>query len=217
MPCARSFASSRFELGLGADLGIDAARIDHVVAVRAAGPRLEERRGVDVADAEAREVRHQRFGVGEAELAAELQPVGGDRRMRRRAAARPCPRCAPASTRAARRTRAVGAPALQLERQLAAPVRVLLDAARQVRLLEQLEHVFRLHQGDLAGRAGNEGVRGGGGAVEAFPRQGARERLLVRLAQLLLALRIDRKAERRAAARDRCRPRTRARSAGRAC
>src|SRR6185295_15044880 len=64
---------------LAAELRIERAVIDHVVAVAAARPRREERRGVDVRDAERLEIGHDARGVVEAELLAELQPVGGER------------------------------------------------------------------------------------------------------------------------------------------
>ena len=67
------------QVGLGADLGIDAAVVDHIVAVRAARPRFQEGRGINVAHAELGEVRHERGRVGEAELLVKLQPVGGNR------------------------------------------------------------------------------------------------------------------------------------------
>ena len=65
------------EVGLAAELGVEAGRVGDVVAVGAAGARREDRRGVDVADAEVGEVGRERGRVGEAEGRGELQPVGG--------------------------------------------------------------------------------------------------------------------------------------------
>ncbi len=59
-----------------AEFGIEPVVIDDVVAVRRARPRLQERRGVEVADAEFFEIGHERGGVVEAEILGELQPVG---------------------------------------------------------------------------------------------------------------------------------------------
>ena len=67
----------RVEIGLAADLRIEPAVVDDVVAVRRAGPRLHQRRGVKVADAEPGEIRHQRRGVAKREVLVELQSVGG--------------------------------------------------------------------------------------------------------------------------------------------
>ena len=53
--------------------------VDDVVAVRAARPRLEEGRQIDMADAEARQIGRERRRLGEAEPLVELQPIGGAR------------------------------------------------------------------------------------------------------------------------------------------
>ena len=68
---------------LAAQLGIDARGVDHVVAVLRARPRRGDGRGVEVADAEPREVRHQGLGIGEGEAAMELQAQRGARGHRR--------------------------------------------------------------------------------------------------------------------------------------
>ena len=60
MPCSRSVADERVEIGFRADLGIERFVVDDVVAVRAACARLEERRRVEVADAERSEIRDDR-------------------------------------------------------------------------------------------------------------------------------------------------------------
>ena len=57
------------ELRLRAQFGVERAVIDDVVAVSAARPRAQQRRGVEVADAEPRPVRHERRRRGEAEVA----------------------------------------------------------------------------------------------------------------------------------------------------
>ena len=62
---------------LGAELGVQLARVHHVVPVGAAGPGLQDRRGVDVCDPERVEVRHQPKRVPQGELLAELEPVRG--------------------------------------------------------------------------------------------------------------------------------------------
>jgi hypothetical protein len=64
---------------LRAELRIEARVIGDVVAVHAAGPRLEDRRSVDVADVEPRQIRHGARGVSESEFVIELQAVGGAR------------------------------------------------------------------------------------------------------------------------------------------
>src|SRR5262249_23476592 len=61
--------------GLVADLGIERAMIDDVVAVLAAGPCLQVGRGVAVRDPEIVQVRHQRSGIAEAELAVQLESI----------------------------------------------------------------------------------------------------------------------------------------------
>jgi hypothetical protein len=46
------------ELSFGADLGVQGVVVHDVVAVRAAGPRLRERRSVQVPDPKPREIRY---------------------------------------------------------------------------------------------------------------------------------------------------------------
>ena len=60
-----------------AELAVDGARIDDVVAVRAALRGLEIRGAVEVADAELREIVRDRCGRGEVEAGVELDAVGG--------------------------------------------------------------------------------------------------------------------------------------------
>ena len=72
----RERRDQRLELGLGADLGVEPVVIDDVVAVRRAGPRLHQRRRIQMTDAEPGEIRDERLGVAEREPLVELQPVG---------------------------------------------------------------------------------------------------------------------------------------------
>src|SRR5690348_1533891 len=65
------------EFRLGPDLRVEAVVIDDVVAVRRPGPRLHQRRGVDVTDPEPRQIRHERGGIAKGEALVKLQPVGG--------------------------------------------------------------------------------------------------------------------------------------------
>ena len=51
-------------------------RVDHVVAVLGARPRLHRRRQVQVRDAEIAQVRHQLRRPGEPELRGQLEAVG---------------------------------------------------------------------------------------------------------------------------------------------
>src|SRR5271166_1222995 len=67
----------RAEVGLRADFRIEPVVIDDVVAVRRARTRLHDRRSVDMADAQRREVRHQLRRIGEGEPAMELQSISG--------------------------------------------------------------------------------------------------------------------------------------------
>ena len=60
------------KLGRIAELGIQLVMRHDVVAVLAAGPGLQDRRRVDVRDAEALEIRRKRRGRREAELGVEL-------------------------------------------------------------------------------------------------------------------------------------------------
>ena len=71
----------RAEVRLRADFRIEPVVIDDVVAVRRARTRLHDRRGIDMADAKRRKVRHELRGVAKGEPAMELQAIGGaDRR-----------------------------------------------------------------------------------------------------------------------------------------
>ena len=62
---------------LAAEFRIDLVVVDDVVAVRGAGAGFQQRRGVEVADAEAGEVGDQFGAAVEREVAMELQARGG--------------------------------------------------------------------------------------------------------------------------------------------
>jgi hypothetical protein len=67
----------RREIGLIAELGIQARRVNDVVAVGAAAAGLEQRRAVEMGDAEPRQIRHQLADPRERKPRVELQAVGG--------------------------------------------------------------------------------------------------------------------------------------------
>src|SRR5205085_10795149 len=67
------------ERGFAAEFGVERVVIDHVVAVAAAGARLEEGRGVEVTDAQCLEIGNKRGGIVEAEGFRELQAIGRNR------------------------------------------------------------------------------------------------------------------------------------------
>ena len=119
-----------------------------------------------MADAQFRQVGHQLGGLGEGEVAVELQAVGGARddggqRRGRRRLARPHAAAALGPQGAGQRlpARLVG-PGRQPQRQLASPVGVAVGAAGQVVLFEQAEHVLRLHRQHPARCAGKKRVHG---------------------------------------------------------
>ena len=70
------------EVGARAQLRVQRAMVDDVVAVQAAGARAQHRRHVQVADAERVEVRQQRGRLHETEAGMQLQAVGGTRHTR---------------------------------------------------------------------------------------------------------------------------------------
>ncbi|MCY1396374.1 hypothetical protein D9M71_113440 [compost metagenome] len=61
-----------FEGRFAAKLRVDAGRVHHIVAMHRARPRLEQRRGIEMADAQCGEVRHQRHGIVQGEIPVEL-------------------------------------------------------------------------------------------------------------------------------------------------
>ena len=140
---------------LATELRVDGRVVDDVVSVRRAGPRLVDRRGIDVADAQSLQIGRDRGGVVEREILVELQPVGGARRRRRKGAC-PASGAAPFGREgggdlgelAARRGD-------DLERlgELAAPVGVAFGDAGHVRLAELAEHVLVLDGAQHAWRA----------------------------------------------------------------
>src|SRR5262249_53354525 len=74
--------AERTETRLAAEVFRDAPRVDDVVAVRRAATRLQDRREVEVADAELAQVRNELTRRGEAALRRQLQPVGRDHSLR---------------------------------------------------------------------------------------------------------------------------------------
>jgi hypothetical protein len=93
-PLLRQRLVQRGQVGLGAELGVEHGGIDHVVAVGAALPGAEQRRAVEMADAQAPQVGNERARGGEGEAAVKLEPVGGQDLRHRLTAA---PRVAAAS------------------------------------------------------------------------------------------------------------------------
>jgi len=69
-------AGESIEIVAGAELRIDALRIDDVVAVHAAAPRGEDRREIEMRDAESRVVVEPSMGVTKREAFVHLQPIG---------------------------------------------------------------------------------------------------------------------------------------------
>ncbi|MHC2176207.1 hypothetical protein ACVIQW_005594 [Bradyrhizobium diazoefficiens] len=69
--------------GLAAELRIELAVIDGVVAVRRALARLHHRRGIQMRDSERFEIRHHCGSLVEVEIRGELKPVGRERNGRR--------------------------------------------------------------------------------------------------------------------------------------
>ncbi|MFK4488705.1 hypothetical protein ABIA45_003783 [Bradyrhizobium sp. USDA 336] len=65
--------------GLAAELGIELAVIDRVVAMGRAFAGLHHRRGVEMRDAQRLEIRNDRGGLVEIEIRGELEPVGRER------------------------------------------------------------------------------------------------------------------------------------------
>ncbi len=152
-PVALQHVAEADEGLLAAELRVDLAVVDDVVAVHRARPRLVDRRGVDVADAELGEIRDDLGRVVEGEVLVELQPVGRPRRRRgetRGARARPAllrrERGGELGERPARRRDRV-----EVAVELAAPVRVALGDARHVGLAHLAQNVLVLHRGQHRG------------------------------------------------------------------
>ena len=70
----------RIELRCVAELRVQQVVRNDVIAVRATGPRFQDRRGIDMGDAEPLQIRSERRRGGKTELRVELQPVRGARR-----------------------------------------------------------------------------------------------------------------------------------------
>ena len=66
---------------LAAELRIERAVIDDVIAVQAAGTGFQKRRRVEMRDAERFQIRHDARGIVEAEVLAQLQAIGGERHI----------------------------------------------------------------------------------------------------------------------------------------
>src|SRR4051794_32988309 len=77
--CCAEFCKAIFTAKLRIELGV----IGDVVTMRRALARLHERRGVEVADAERLQIRHDARGRFKVEIRGELQAIGGDRNGRR--------------------------------------------------------------------------------------------------------------------------------------
>src|SRR5262245_1176713 len=67
------------EGGSAAELRIERAVVDYIVAMGASGARLQNGRSVEVADAERPQIRNDSGGVVEPEGRRELEPVGCER------------------------------------------------------------------------------------------------------------------------------------------
>ncbi len=142
----------------GADLRIDGVVIDHVVAVDAAAAGLQVRRGVGVADAQGVQIVHQLPCVVEGETAMELQPVGGARRARHRrlgaGGALPFLGDGPQHLDEQR----LGGQFVDVHRNPATPVRMLVHHRGQVRLLLQPQRVLELHELQHGGGPGEKAM-----------------------------------------------------------
>ena len=71
------FVMQRREVLVASQLRIECRRVDDVISVRAPLPRLENRRGIEVAHTEFGEVGNDPPGVSKREAGVELQAVGG--------------------------------------------------------------------------------------------------------------------------------------------
>ena len=79
---ARERSDHGVELRRRAELGVQRIVRDDVVAVRAAGPRLQDRRRVNMRDAEPPQIRCQRRRGREPQLRVQLEPVRRERAHR---------------------------------------------------------------------------------------------------------------------------------------
>ena len=133
--------------------------IDDIVSMAAACARAKVGRAIDVADAERIEIGHERAGVGEREIAMQLQAISCARNIRRTgvpvrdrrfASARAQQRrCKPLEAR-------VRAPLLERQRKLAPPVRMRIDRRRKVYLLARADDILELHYHQLRRSARKE-------------------------------------------------------------
>ena len=67
------------EIFLRAELGIEGGMVDDIIAMAAARPRLQERRGIDVAHSQLGEIGGYRFDRRKIEAGIQLQTVGRPR------------------------------------------------------------------------------------------------------------------------------------------
>src|SRR5438045_952768 len=148
-----------------------------------------------MADPQPRQIRHQLDRIGEAELGVELEAIGGIGDALRPAATMGCNETSLRHRLRMRRDARIARPGFERERQLAPPVGMLIDAAGQIGLLDELEDILGLHERDLARRARDEAVRRERRAIETFALERARQLLLVRLADGALFLRVDAEAQ----------------------
>ena len=80
MPCAFSSADELPEIFFAVPIsGLSCVVVDDVVAVLAAGARLQDGRRITMRDAQLREIRHQLARVFEAKAMVELQAIGRER------------------------------------------------------------------------------------------------------------------------------------------
>ena len=73
----RGFLVQRREIFFAAQLRIQGHRVDDIVAMRTPLARLQDRRQVEIADAQLREIRHDALRTGKREAGVELQAVRG--------------------------------------------------------------------------------------------------------------------------------------------
>ncbi len=76
---ATQLLGHRVEIFGRAQFSIEAERVNDVVSMHAAGPGLENRRGIKVRDTELVKIGNERLGIREAKSFVKLQPIGGER------------------------------------------------------------------------------------------------------------------------------------------
>ncbi len=164
-PASWSAAASTAKPASPPSDGVERVVVGDVVAVRGAGGRGEDRRGVEVGDPRARQMRHDLGRVLEPEAATELQAISG-------AYHRVPPRTTwtAANVSARRRERVSSSDG---ERQRLAPVGMLAVGARQVDEAAPADDVLEPHGEQARGGARAEPVeRHHDGVVERAPSRG---------------------------------------------